>query len=55
MTGRADVQVVSRDTGGQAGAPDLFAAWERRTRLWALVFAAVTLLVSALVALAARG
>ena len=39
------------DTGGQASATGLFTAWEQRTRVWALVFAALTLVVSALVAL----
>ena len=39
------------DTGGASGAIGLFTAWERRTRLWALVVAALTLVVSALVAL----
>ena len=54
MTGRDDAQTAaSGDTGGQAGAIGRFTAWERRTRLWALVFAALTLVVSALVALAA--
>ena len=41
------------DTGGQVGRPRLFAAWERRTRLWALVVAGLTLLVSVLIALLA--
>ena len=41
----------SGQTDRQAGATDLFTAWERRTRLWALVFAALTLVMSALVAL----
>ena len=52
MTGRADAQTASDDTGGRAGAAGLFTAWERRARVWALVFAALTLVVSALVALA---
>ena len=42
----------SGDTAGQAEATGLFTAWQRRTRLWALVFAALTLVVSVLVALA---
>jgi hypothetical protein len=33
-----------------ADGPRQFAAWERRTRLWALVFAGLTLLVSGLIA-----
>ena len=50
MTGIGDRQTPpSGDTVGQAGP---YTAWERRTRLWALVFAALTLVVSALVALA---
>ncbi len=49
MTGIDDTS--SGDTGGQADMTGLFTAWERRTRLWALVFAALTLLVSALAAL----
>ncbi len=36
---------------GPADGGNLFAGWERRTRVWALVFAGVTLLVSALIAL----
>ena len=40
---------ADRADSGEAG---LLTAWERRTRLWALVFAALTLAVSALVALA---
>ena len=43
----------SDDTEKQANASGLFTAWERRTRLWALVFAALTLAVSTLVALVA--
>ena len=45
--GRGEVD----DTRGQAGVGRPFAAWERHIRLWALVFAVVTLLVSTLVAL----
>ena len=53
MTGRGDARTApSGDTGGQAGATGLFAAWERRTRLWALVWAVLALAVSALVAMA---
>ena len=53
MTGIGDLQTApSGDTGGLAGAAGPYTAWERRTRLWALVFAALTLVVSALVALA---
>ena len=52
MTGIDDTRTApSGDVGGQAGATGLFTAWERRTRLWALVFAALTLVVSVLVAL----
>ena len=40
------------DTGRQAGESGLFTAWERQTRRWALVFAALTLAVSALVTFA---
>ena len=43
------------DTGGRAGGRCLFATWERRVRLWALVFAGLTLLVSALIALVVIG
>lgn len=39
------------NTRVQGDATDLFTAWERRTRLWALVFAVLTLMVSVLVAL----
>ena len=39
-------------TTGQAGTTQ-FAAWERRTRFWALVFAALTLIVALLAALVA--
>lgn len=42
----------SGDTGRQADATGLFAVWERRTRLWALVWAVLALAVSALVAVA---
>ena len=42
---------MAKDTGGQPGATGLYTAWQRRTRLWALVFAALTLVVSALLAL----
>ncbi len=53
MTGSGNARTApSGDTGRQAGATGLFAAWERRTRLWALVWAALTLAVSALVAVA---
>ncbi len=53
MTGRGDARTVaSGDTGRQAGATGLFAVWERRTRLWAFVWAVLTLAVSALVAVA---
>ena len=41
----------SDDTEKQANASGLFTAWERRTRLWALVFAVLTLAVSTLIAL----
>ncbi len=40
---------------GDTGAAGLRTAWERRTRVWALVFAALTLVVSALVALVWAG
>ena len=53
MTDGGDAQTAAAgDTGWQVGATGLFTAWERRTRLWALVFAALTLAVSVLVALA---
>ena len=52
MTGISDTRTEpSGDIDGQAGATGLFIAWERRTRLWALVFATLTLVVSILVAL----
>ena len=52
MTSSGDKQTAPlSDTNGQFGAPGLFTAWERRTRLWALVFAASTLVVSALASL----
>ena len=44
--------VASGDSGERAVETGPSRAWERRTRLWALVFAALTLGVSALVALA---
>ena len=54
MAGIADISTSpSDDTGKQANASGLFTAWERRTRLWALVFAALTLAVSTLIALVA--
>ena len=37
------------NTGRMAGESGLFTAWERHTRRWALVFAVLTLVVSALV------
>ena len=53
MTGIGDLETSpSGETGGQTGAAGPYTAWERRTRLWALVFAALTLVVSALVAFA---
>ena len=53
MTGSGDARTApSGDAGGQVGATGLFAAWERRTRLWALVWAVLVLAVSALVAVA---
>ena len=52
MTGIGDTRTApSGDTGAQAGATGLLTAWERRTRLWALVLAALALAVSALVGL----
>ena len=51
MAGIADTNTSPSDnTGKQANTSGLFTAWERRTRLWALVFAALTLTVSTLVA-----
>ncbi len=41
--------------GGQADTVGLVTAWARRTRLWALVFATLTLVASAFVALAMIG
>jgi len=43
----------SDNTGKQANSSGLFTVWERRTRLWAVVFAALALAVSILVALVA--
>ncbi len=42
---------TGEDTGEQAGRRGLFAPWERRVRFWAIVFAGLTLLVSALLAI----
>ena len=51
-TGIGDTPTApSGDPGEQAGATNLHAAWERGTRLWALVFATLTLVTSALFAL----
>lgn len=41
------------DTDEQSNTTKTFTAWERRTRVWALVLAALTLIVSALVVLVA--
>ncbi len=52
MTGIDDTTITSDGgTGWQGSATDLFVAWERRTKLWAVIFAALTLVVSAFVAL----
>ncbi len=52
MIGIGDTRTApSGDTGAQAGATGPLTAWDRRTRLWALVLAALTLAVTALVAL----
>ena len=52
MAERDGIEAVrSGPAGGQTHPTAPFAAWERRTRLWALVFAVLTLLVSALAAL----
>ena len=54
MTGIGDLQAApSGDTGGETGATDQFAAWEKGTRRWAFVFAALTFAVTGLIALAA--
>ena len=54
MTGSTEAQTPPSDApGGQAVATGLFAAWERRARMWALAFAALTLAVALLLALAA--
>ena len=54
MAGIADTNTSPSDnTGKQTNTSGLFTAWERRTRLWALVSAALTLAVSTLVALVA--
>ena len=53
MTHGTEAQTLpSGDRDEQAGANGLFAARERRARLWALAFAVLTLVVSSLVALA---
>ena len=53
MTHGTEAQTLpSGDRDEQAGANDLFAAWERRARLWGRAFAVLTLVVSSLVALA---
>ena len=44
---------VTDDTRETAETSSLFSAWERRTRRWAVVFAVLTLAVSAVIALAA--
>ena len=41
---------TGQEERAQTDARGLFTAWERRTRIWALIFAAVTLVVSGLVA-----
>ena len=52
MTGIDDTKTtLDANTGWKGSTTDLFAAWERRTKLWALIFAALTLVVSAFVAL----
>ena len=52
MTGIGHIQAApSGDTGGQTGTTDQLTAWERGTRRWAFVFAALTLAVSVLIAL----
>ena len=43
----------SADTDEQSNTTKTFTAWERRTRVWALVLAALTFIVSALVVLVA--
>ena len=53
MTGIGDVQTAaSGDTDRQTGATDQFSAWERSSQRWAFVFAALTLAVSVVIALA---
>ncbi len=52
MTATDGTQTESgEDTGGQDGGRGLFARWQRRIRFWAVAFAALTLLVSALIAI----
>jgi Mlc titration factor MtfA (ptsG expression regulator) len=53
MTGSTEARTPPSDAPSrQPGSTGLFAAWERRARVWALAFAALTLAVSVLVALA---
>ncbi len=54
MTDTGEIDSSSADTASQDRPAGLFTIWERRTRIWALVFAAVTLFVTVPLAVAFR-
>ncbi len=54
MTDTGDIVSTSPDTDSPDRPRGLYTAWERRTRIWALVFAAMALVVTATLAVALR-